>query len=147
MKTWPCPRLHSGSSVCGKGRHYSGYTVYLAYWCWCLSRRLDLDPWESEWLKFRSFNHRELDSADRSGSTLLMVCAIYSAGLYLYIHRITSAKRTHEVQPSLLVLVREGNMLLVMYSLDARIRYSTYSLIFKSQKGSAKALNFLGIAS
>jgi hypothetical protein len=41
------------------------------------------------------------------------------------------------------VLVREGNMQLVKYSLDIRVRYSTHSLIFKSQKGSIEALNFL----
>ena len=50
--------------------------------------------------------------------------AIYSAVLSIYIHGITSAKRMHEVQPSL--LVREGNTLLVMYSLDTCVRYYTY---------------------
>ena len=63
-----------------------------------------------------------------------MVRAIYSTGLSIYIHGITSAKRTCEVRPSL--LVREGNMLFVRYSLDTRARYSTYSLNFESQKGS-----------
>ena len=41
------------------------------------------------------------------------------------------------------VLVREGNTQLVRYSLDIRIRYSTYSLIFKSWTGFIEALNFL----
>ena len=82
---------------------------------------------------------------DRSGGTLLMVRAIYSAGLSIYIHGITSAKRMREVQPSL--LVREGNTLLVRYLLDTRARYSTYSLNFESQKGSIEALNFLIITS
>ena len=40
-----------------------------------------------------------------------MVHAIYSAGLSIYIHGITSAKRTREVRLSL--LVREGSTLLV----------------------------------
>ena len=43
-----------------------------------------------------------------------------------------SVKRTREVQPSL--LVREGNTLLVRYSLDTHERYSTYSLNSNSHK-------------
>ena len=86
-----------------------------------------------------------VQSSDWSGGTLLMVCVIYSAGLSVYIHGITSAKRTREVRPSL--LVREGNTLLVRYSLDTRERYSTYSLNLKSQKGSIEALDFLIITS
>ena len=82
---------------------------------------------------------------DWSGDMLLMLRAIYSAGLSIYIHRIMSAKRTCEVRPSL--LVRKGNTLLVRYSLDTRARYSTYSLNFESQKGSIEALNFLIIIS
>ena len=51
-----------------------------------------------------------------------------------------SAKRTHEVQPA--VLVREGStQLVIYYSLDTCVRYSTYIPIFKSQKGSMEALN------
>ena len=53
-----------------------------------------------------------------------LVRAIYSAGLSIYIHRITSAKKTCEVRPSL--LVREDNTLLVRYSLDTRARYSIH---------------------
>ena len=68
-----------------------------------------------------------------------LVRAIYSAGLSIYIHGITSAQRTCEVWPSL--LVREGNTLLVRYSLNTCAGYSTYSLNFESQKGSIKALN------
>ena len=67
-----------------------------------------------------------------------MMRAIYSAGLSIYIHRITSAQRTCKVWPSL--LVGECNMLLVRYSLDTRARYSTYSPNFKSQKGIAIVL-------
>ena len=51
----------------------------------------------------------------------------------------------HEVRPAM--LVRESNMQLLMYSLDTRVSYSTYLLIFKSQKGSIEALNFLVITS
>ena len=72
-------------------------------------------------------------ASDWSSGTLLMVHAIYSAGLSIYIYGITSAKRTHEVRP--LLLIREGNTLLVKYSLDTHVRYSTYSPNFKSQKG------------
>ena len=45
------------------------------------------------------------------------------------------------------VLVRANNILLLRYSLDARVSYSAYYLIFKSQKGSGEALNFLIITS
>ena len=46
-----------------------------------------------------------------------------------------------EIQPAM--LVRENNMQLLMYLLDTCVSYSTYLLIFKSQKGSIEALNFL----
>ena len=46
-----------------------------------------------------------------------------------------------EVRPA--ILVRESGMQLIRYSLDTCIRYSTYLLIFKSQKDSIGALNFL----
>ena len=62
-----------------------------------------------------------------------MVRAVYSAGLSIYIHGITSAQRTCEVQPSL--LVREDNTLLVRYSLDTRARYSTYFTEFQVPEG------------
>ena len=47
----------------------------------------------------------------------------------------------------LVALVRENSTQLVMYSLDTCVRYSTYKIIpiFKSQKGSMEALNFLVI--
>ena len=38
-------------------------------------------------------------------------------------------------------------MQLLKYSLDIRVSYSTYLPIFKSQKGSIEALNFLIITS
>ena len=50
-----------------------------------------------------------------------------------------------EVRPS--ILVRESSMQLVRYSLDTLVRYSTYRLISKSQKGSSEALNFLVVTS
>ena len=69
---------------------------------------------------------------------------LYSTRLALFIHGITSAKRTHDVWPA--ALVRESSTQLLMYSLDTCVRYSTYMYlpIFKSQKGSmeAGALNF-----
>ena len=52
---------------------------------------------------------------------------------------------SQEVGPA--ILVREGSTQLIRYSLDISIRYSTYLLIFKSQKGSIEALNFLIITS
>jgi hypothetical protein len=61
-------------------------------------------------------------------------------GLAIFIHGMTYAKKMREVRPA--VLVREGNTLLVKYSLDIRVRYSTYLPIFKSQKRSIEALNF-----
>ena len=50
--------------------------------------------------------------------------SIYSTRLALFIHGITSAKRTHEVQP--VALVGESSTQLLMYSLDTGVRYSTY---------------------
>ena len=41
------------------------------------------------------------------------------------------------------ILVRANNIPLLRYSLDARMSYSAYYSIFKSQKGSVEALNFL----
>ena len=73
------------------------------------------------------------------------VRATYSIRLALFIHGITSAKRTREVRPA--VLRRESSTQLIMYSLDTCVRYSTYIPIFKSQKGSTEALNFLAITS
>ena len=105
---------------------------------------LDLDS-EASITEKNSTAQYSFRALDRSGGTLLIVRAIYSAVLSIYIHGITSAKRTREVRPSL--LVREGNTLLVRYSLDTCVRYSTYLPIFKSQKGSMEALNFLVITS
>ena len=45
------------------------------------------------------------------------------------------------------MLVRESNMQLLMYSLDTHVSYYKYLLIFKLQKGSIEALNFLMITS
>ena len=73
------------------------------------------------------------------------VRAIYSTRLALFIYGSTSAKKTREVQPA--VLRRESSAQLIMYSLDTCVRYSTYTPIFKSQKGSTKALSFLAITS
>ena len=70
---------------------------------------------------------------------------IYSTRPALFIHGITSAKRTREVR--LVVLRRESSAQLIMYSLGTCVRYSTYIPIFKSQKGSTEALNFLAITS
>ena len=78
-------------------------------------------------------------------------CYKYSASeLYLYTFIYTPitvmyAKGTREVRPA--VLVRESNMQLLKYSLDIRVSYSTCLPIFKSQKGSIEALNFLIITS
>ena len=68
--------------------------------------------------------------------------AIYSARL-AFIHGIMLATIMREVR--LAVLARESSTQLVMYSLDTCVRYSTYIPIFKSQKGSIEALNFLVI--
>ena len=72
--------LHSGSGACGKGRHYSGYTVYIR----SLRVALDLDS-----DKFRSFNHREkLDSAVQfqfGPVARCLWCVLYIAQGYLYI--------------------------------------------------------------
>ena len=65
---------------------------------------------------------------------------MYSTRLALFIHEIMSAKRTCEVRPA--VLDRESSTQLLINLLDTCVSYSTYLLIFKSQKGSMEALNF-----
>ena len=55
----------------------------------------------------------------------------------LFIHGLQLRK------PRECVLVRESSMQLLKYSLDIRVSYSTCLPIFKSQKGSIEALNFL----
>jgi hypothetical protein len=44
-----------------------------------------------------------------------MARAIYSARLAIFIHRITSAKRTREVRPAVGLLVRESSTQLLIY--------------------------------
>ena len=68
--------------------------------------------------------------------------AIYSARLALFIHGITSAKRTHEVRPA--VLVRECSTQLVMYSLDTYVRYFTYYINFQVSERLRKGPGFSG---
>ena len=57
------------------------------------------------------------------------VRAIYSTRLALFIHGITSAKRTREVRPA--VHRRESSAQLIIYSLDTCVRYSTYNTDFQ----------------
>ena len=64
-------------------------------------------------------------------------CTIYSYRDYV----------SQEVRPAIHVLVRESSTQLIRYSLGICVRYSTYLLIFKSQKGSIEALKFLVITS
>ena len=65
-----------------------------------------------------------------------------------FIHGLQLRKPRERVKSDLLaVLVRESNMQLLKYSLDIRVSYSTCLPIFKSQKGSIEALNFLIITS
>ena len=61
----------------------------------------------------------------------LQIMALYIA---IFVHEIMSAKRTHEIRPVVL-----SSTQLLVYLLDTGIRYLP---IFKSQKGSIKALNF-----
>ena len=70
-----------------------------------------------------------------------MTRAINSARLALFIHKITSAKRTREVRPAL--LVGESSTQLLMYSLGMYVSQYMILSIFRSQKQcSVKALNF-----
>ena len=75
------------------------------------------------------------------------VVALHAAYMMLFMHRITSVKRTCEVRP--VVLVGGSSTQLLMYLLDTDVRYSIqlYLPIFKYQKGSIEALNFLIITS
>ena len=84
-------------------------------------------------------------TSDRSVVARCAMCAVYSIRPALFIHGNTKAKKTREGWPA--ILVRESNSQLIRYSLDTGVRYSTYLPIFKSQKGSSEALNFLIITS
>ena len=74
---------------------------------WSLRPTLDFE--------FRCFNHRQHGTASELQIGRGMMRAINSARLALFIHRITSAKRTREVRPAL--LVGESSTQLLMYSL------------------------------
>ena len=72
----------------------------------------------------------QLAQSQTGWPTLIQVCwgkhcAINSARLALFIHRITSAKRMREVQPAL--LVRENSTQVLMYSLDMYVSYTVYN--------------------
>ena len=126
-----------------QGRQYSVCTVY---------KTQRFNHREGVWDQLTSFDASitgdELDSAVQllgerqiaRGIARRMHDAIYSARLALFIHGITSAKRTREVRPA--VLVRKSSTQLLIYSLDKCVRYSTYLPIFKSQKGFMEALHF-----
>jgi hypothetical protein len=90
---------------------------------WYLKPTLDLDS-----DRFRYFNHRRR-TRQRSTASKLQI----------------DRDRACEVRP--MVLIRESSTQLIVYSLDTCIRYSTYSPIFKSQKGSIEALNFFILTS
>ena len=100
---------------------------------------LDTDNFQSQETNSTGSEHQVSRSMAHS------VCAIYSTRLALFIHGITSAKRTREVRSA--VLRRESSAQLIMYLLDTCVRYCTYIPIFKSQKGSTEALSFLAITS
>ena len=100
---------------------------------------LDTDIFQSQETNLTASEHQVSRGMAHS------VHAIYSTRLALFIHGITSAKRTREVRPA--VLRRESSAQLIMYSLDTYVRYSTYIPTFKSQKGSTEALSFLAITS
>ena len=102
---------------------------------------LDTDNFQSQETNSTASEHQVSRGMAHSVRAIL-----YSTRLALFIHRITSAKRTREVRPA--VLCRESSAQLIMYSLGTCVRYSTYIPIFtKSQKGSTEALNFLAITS
>ena len=71
--------------------------------------------------EFGCFNQRRRTRQHSTASELQigrgMTRAINSARLALFIHKITSAKRTREVRPAL-ILVGESSTQLLMYSLD-----------------------------
>jgi hypothetical protein len=75
--------LHSESGICGKDRHYSGYTLsmMLASQSQSLKVTLDLDTDND---KIQSFNHGEEQqrstASDRSNGMLLMV---HATGIYI----------------------------------------------------------------
>ena len=109
-----------------KGHQYSAYTVQATSMPapqsqrWSLRPTLDLD---------NKFQSQETNSTApysiRVGCGMAQsVHAIYSTRLALFIHGITSAKRTREVW--LPILTRESSTQLIVYSLDTCVKYSTY---------------------
>ena len=58
---------------------------------------------------------------------------VMARGLSIYIHRITSVKRTHEVRP--LLLVREGNPLLVRYTCKILYIFTEFQVSERLHRG------------
>ena len=119
-----------------KGRQYSANIIQATSipapqslrWSLRLTLNLNTDNFQSQETNSTASEHQVGRSMAHS------VRAIYSTRLALFIHGITSAKRTHEVRPA--VLCRESSTQLVMYSLDTGtcIRYSTYNNISSLRK-------------
>ena len=84
---------------------------------------LDTDNFQSQETNSTASEHQVSRSMAHS------VRAIYSTRLALFIHGITSAKRTREVRPA--VLRRESSAQLIMYSLGTCVRYSTCNTDFQ----------------
>ena len=127
LKTWPHPQWLHGShgAQYGKGRQHSARTVYKPH----RYRRLN-QVWD--WLSTSivtnfdaSITGDELYSAIQLPSVRLVAAWHVACVLYystrLFIHGITSAKRTRVVRPA--VLDGESSTQLLMYS---GVRYSTY---------------------
>ena len=104
---------------------------------WSLGPTLDLESDRS-----RCFSHR--DELDSSTASKVEIGRVVDGVLYIA-HASYRDYVSQEVRPAM--LVRESSTQLIRYSLDTCVRYSTYLLIFKSQKGSIEALNFLIITS
>jgi hypothetical protein len=83
----------------------------------------------------------------RSTASKIQISRVVDGVLYIaqatYVYIRDYARQ--DFQPA--IFVRESSTQLIMYSLDICVRYSTYLPIFKSQKGSIEALNFLIITS
>ena len=119
-----------------KGRQYNAYTVPHA--------GTSIAEMESE--TDSTSTVKSFDVGTNSTPSELQISRSWHATMRaIYSTRSPWDYVSREVRP--VVLVRGSSSQLIRYSLDTGIRYSTYLPIFKSQKGSSEALNFLILTS
>ncbi len=93
--------------------------------------------------KFRCRN--EPDSFQTSDQSIVARTRFYICVLYIVAMGLRKPRKRMKFGQR--YLSEKSSSQLMRYSLDTGVRYSTYVPIFKSQKGSSEALNFLIIIS